>query len=666
MDSYIPLGEIMYFHAAISNATTSAPSDASANPTWVIYEEDGTAAAVSSGTMLKVGAVTGFYHGSATLAAGSGFEVGKWYGLLAQATAGTAGHAILGRFRVSSAESTVGAPNVYVQAGTVVASTLTDIGVISTLGSGTFDANLIQVLGTAANGTTGILGVNAVQISGDQTAADNLEIMTDDNQGLFLSLYNGPEGPGVYADSTAANTNTVIGTDGTPGNPVSTLAAARTIADALGIKRYYIGGGSSFTLSATHQDWHFVGLTGIGVNTINLGAAASATDVDRSIIQRMRVVGTQGGAGRVVLIECQIDDAPAAEVTTLDALMERCEFAGDFEINATTDNVFDSCWSGVAGNGTPVLTFNGASGAVSIRHYSGGIQIKSIGASQSLSIETDGQVIFNADCNVNATVVIRGNATITDNTAGMNNLTVGAVLNQTNIQTWVDNALGTTTATLSADVNLWKGTLAAGTAGTPIARAATLTDIGIISTLTSSTFDANLIQVLGTAVTGTQGFVEVNVAQWKGTTAAGTEGTPIVRAATLTAAPAGTVNANLVTVNGTAVNNPVSGRIDATGTVTVTGTPTVNVVTWLGTAAAGTQGTPRVVVPALGTNPSTLTTITADNANPLDQLNLIYTVTIGQVTQDATTQKFFNPGGTQFATATVADDGSTFTRGKMS
>ena len=80
----------------------------------------------------------------------------------------------------------------------------------------------------------------------------------------------------------------------------------------------------------------------------------------------------------------------------------------------------------VAGNGTPLVNCPGANTDVAFRHYSGGIELKSLGATAAVSVETDGQVIFNATNNVNASVTIRGMATITDNSGGMNSLTTSA------------------------------------------------------------------------------------------------------------------------------------------------------------------------------------------------------------------------------------------------
>lgn len=96
----------------------------------------------------------------------------------------------------------------------------------------------------------------------------------------------------------------------------------------------------------------------------------------------------------------------------------------------------------------------------------------------------------------------------------------------------VTNAIGTVSTVLvvlgtpAVDVTAWKGTAAAGTQGTPFARATTLTDIGAISTLTSGTFDANLVNVKGTAAAGTQGTLEVSVAALTATRATLTAVTP--------------------------------------------------------------------------------------------------------------------------------------------
>lgn len=249
----------------------------------------------------------------------------------------------------------------------------------------------------------------------------------------FADCYMGAYGPGIYYDDAAGNTNTTFGTDGTWSNPVSSLAAVVTLAANLQVKRVYITGNSTLTLTGqTLTGYVFVGAETISDATVNLGTAASASVLTRCKFIGLTIYGTHDLTDRIECFQCSINDAPAAEVTTLRAALYQCIFIGDFEIDTSTDNIFDFCSSGIAGNSTPVITCNGAAGSLMLRHYSGGVELKSLSASHTVSVETDGQVIFNADCNVNATVAIRGMATITDNTAGMNNLTQTATAQNLN------------------------------------------------------------------------------------------------------------------------------------------------------------------------------------------------------------------------------------------
>jgi hypothetical protein len=111
----------------------------------------------------------------------------------------------------------------------------------------------------------------------------------------------------------------------------------------------------------------------------------------------------------------------------------RCGLVDDISVDTSNDNVFESWYSLVAGAGAPIIRATGAAGTIAMRHGSGGIEFATLSASHNVSVETDGQVIFNADCNVNANVSLRGNMTITDNTAGMNSLNQDAAINMSKI-----------------------------------------------------------------------------------------------------------------------------------------------------------------------------------------------------------------------------------------
>ena len=270
----------------------------------------------------------------------------------------------------------------------------------------------------------------------------------------MLCVYSGSAGPGVYVNDGAANTNTISGTDGTAINPVSTLAAARTIADAIGVKRYYFTG-ADLTLAAAHEDWNFIGINEVKANIINLGSQ----DVDRSHFFGLTIEGTQGGTGRIEAVHCALQD-PGAGDTTFNIFAKECGIVDRIQVDTSADNIFEKCFSLVAGPAAPIIQATGAAGTISIRSYSGGIEFESLSASHNLSVETDGQVIFNASCSVNATVVLRGNLTITDNTAGMNNLTVEAVFNRAAVNAEADTALGDYDGPTSAEMDTGHALLA--------------------------------------------------------------------------------------------------------------------------------------------------------------------------------------------------------------
>jgi hypothetical protein len=300
--------------------------------------------------------------------------------------------------------------------------------------------NYVQAI-LADTGTSGVLlGATATSAQLVDDVWDEA-IEDHDTQGnagwaTALAVYAGPDGPGIFIDSGAANTSTVVGTDGTEINPVSTFVAARTLADELGMNIYYIEGNSDITLAATHIDWEFIGKGSVSDNIVNLGSQ----DVSRSLFRNLTLEGTQGGAGRITARDCALQD-PGAGATTLHIFAERCGFVDEIEIDTSNDNVFDQCFSLVAGTAAPVIIATGAAGTISVRHYSGGLEFKSLSASHNVTWEGIGQVIFNANCNVNANVSVRGVGSITDNTAGMSSLTETSLVNMIKINTEADTAL---------------------------------------------------------------------------------------------------------------------------------------------------------------------------------------------------------------------------------
>ncbi len=253
----------------------------------------------------------------------------------------------------------------------------------------------------------------------------------------LLAVYAGSDGPGIYVDSGAANTNTVLGTDGIEATPVSTFAAARTLADALGVKIYYLEGNSDSTLDATHENWEFIGIGSVADNIVNLGSQ----DVDRSLFRNLTVEGTQGGTGRITTRDCALQD-PGAGSTLLHIFAERCGIVDDISVDTSNDNVFDECFSLRASGAAPIITATGAAGSIIISHYGGRLELKALSASHNIELDGHGHITFNTDCNVNATLDIHGTWDVSDNTAGMSDLVgMPALINMLKINNEADIAL---------------------------------------------------------------------------------------------------------------------------------------------------------------------------------------------------------------------------------
>lgn len=313
-------------------------------------------------------------------------------------------------------------------------------------------------LADTTTAVTNQVTADVTAISGSAPSADNLETVFNGNEG-FYTAYLGPRGLGVYLDDAAANTNTVNGVDGTVGNPVSTIGAAKTLADSMALNRIYFINDTNITLVALMEDYEFVG---VGENSqVNLGSQ----DVDNSAFWGLAVTGTQGGTGR-----CHMHDCELTGLLALECFAFECTLTGNNTLRASTNILFDKCASAVAGNNTPEITFPGAGTTnLSFRHYSGGLQFNSAISTDTVSYESDGQLIIAATC-TSLTIVVRGNVSITDSGV-TTNLTQDAALSRTAI---------------SADVN---------TEVSDVFKTDTISELGVAIPAATPTFETALMLI---------------------------------------------------------------------------------------------------------------------------------------------------------------------------
>lgn len=404
------VGDTLYHKFSTRAFATGIPTTLSGTPVVSIYEDD-SVTEITAGITLTADfdSKQGLNHLTVVATGGNGYEAGKYY--QAVITTGTVG-------------------GVSIVGETIWTFSLDASGAVAGI--------------SALNDPTAAAIADAVH---EESLEDHV---TEGTTGYaqMLAVYAGPHGPGIYIDSDAANTNTVKGTDGTESNPVSTFVAARTLADGIGTDTYYLETGTDLTLAATHANWRFFGLGSPTDTEIDLGSQ----DVSLAKFDHINIKGDQGGAGRLFAEDCVLSD-PGAGTTTLNILGLRCGIEDDITLDTSNDNVLIDSYSLVAGGAAPIVRASGASGTLIMNGHKGGVDLRDLSASHNLTVNiAGGQVIFDASCNVNANVELRGIGTKTDNTAGMADLNEVAFINMDKINTEVDIAISD--AALATAANL--------------------------------------------------------------------------------------------------------------------------------------------------------------------------------------------------------------------
>lgn len=206
----------------------------------------------------------------------------------------------------------------------------------------------------------------------------------------------------VWIDTANGAAGTVVGTNGTPENPVDSLADAITLLGSTGLRELRIRktGGGPLTLTQAFDDFRIVGIGD------SVGIALNNQDVDGTMFIGCDLSGQLNGA--ISATNCDIDG-----VTDLDGHFNECHLINTNTVASGATVVFDRCASEVAGAAaTPILDLQAAHvGGVSFhfRGYNGGLEIRNMDNAGDLgSVDmTSGQVILPAS-NTAGAVALRG------------------------------------------------------------------------------------------------------------------------------------------------------------------------------------------------------------------------------------------------------------------
>jgi hypothetical protein len=203
---------------------------------------------------------------------------------------------------------------------------------------------------------------------------------------------------------SVANTNTASYVDGIMTNPVSTLAAAKSVADNLGLKKFWIQSGVTITLGAAYVGYVFDGRGFI--------MALGGQDVSKVQIDRCEGLS---GTGTCATGEIVVYDSHLNAISIGEADFVRCHLNGTVTLTqASVPYRFHDCTGITAAK----ITFSQASQTTVVSQFSGALTIAGMtAATQTLYLDGDGVVTLD-NTNSAGTVYISGNIVLVNSGTG--------------------------------------------------------------------------------------------------------------------------------------------------------------------------------------------------------------------------------------------------------
>ena len=258
-----------------------------------------------------------------------------------------------------------------------------------------------------------------------QSAGRRLRALND------FGLY---EGGAVWIDTVNGTAGTTDFENGTVNNPVDSIADALTISASIGLLKFEVMAGSTFSLAANVDGYSF---GGFGYTVALGGQSVSGTRFTGATI-----TGNDDGTNTIAT---EYDYCQFGTSTIGAHILNACRLTGNITLAEAADYLWDQCISFVAGNGTPDVTYPAGNANLNIRHYSGGIQINSMAAGDTMSFEADGQFKIAATCSGGAASIRGCVGPVTDAAAGAVTITENARIADDTINAEVVDALDTDT-----------------------------------------------------------------------------------------------------------------------------------------------------------------------------------------------------------------------------
>jgi hypothetical protein len=250
-------------------------------------------------------------------------------------------------------------------------------------------------------------------------------------------------GSTIVIDGNNGVPGTIVGVNGTPGNPVNNITDARILADALGFIRYMIEGDTTLTLDQSYDNWEFVSFTLSGT------IVGNSQSTDGAVFARLRLQGTfLASANGMSAFNCGL------EGITTQGFFSECVFPQAASVIVTGDCTFRDCDSNLPGVINPGIDCNNITNLnLSITKYAGGIDFTNIAATAQLTVSGRGEVNFVSAAS-GASATVSGHMTISDALPTGFNLTDLARIDQPQITEAVEDATINTVNNITNPVDI--------------------------------------------------------------------------------------------------------------------------------------------------------------------------------------------------------------------
>ncbi len=267
--------------------------------------------------------------------------------------------------------------------------------------------NITQTISLLAKHTGSDADIGKVFVRFQNTGQTNPQLNVDEllieavSIGQSVGYANGQ----IWINTNVSNTNTESFVDGVADNPVSTIAAAKTIATAVGLSDFHVINGSTIVLGETTDGESYFGDNWtLDLSDESCGGAHFAGST---------ISGTQLGTGMGVL---------GGEASNIvlgdDAHFDEVGLGGTISLPVGSVEFFNCHHDGVS---LPILDFKVGSGntTVHMHHYNGGIELQNFGdtGTDILHLDGNGRLDLNANCD-GGTVNLKGHWTVNDSSGG--------------------------------------------------------------------------------------------------------------------------------------------------------------------------------------------------------------------------------------------------------